>query len=223
MRAFVSAAAGVVALTLASPAAAVIFIGTGAGTVMPDENLLFNNNPPNGLTIAGITNTTATLVNVSAGETLVGNGGQARVEAADGLIGTAFTFNGLADQTIGLDFADASASFDQVEFRIFVGRGTATSLTLNFFDTDGEQFTQTFAIPSNGFFFADAMDGQRIDYFSFAANGTFEDVRQIRIGGIGGPGQAIIPEPTAWALMILGFGGVGGMMRRRRAEITEFV
>ena len=26
-----------------------------------------------------------------------------------------------------------------------------------------------------------------------------------------------VPEPTAWGLMILGFGGVGAMMRRRRA------
>jgi hypothetical protein len=29
----------------------------------------------------------------------------------------------------------------------------------------------------------------------------------------GGPG---VPEPTAWALMILGFGGVGAVLRRRR-------
>lgn len=29
-----------------------------------------------------------------------------------------------------------------------------------------------------------------------------------------------IPEPGAWALMILGFGGVGGMLRRRRPALT---
>ncbi len=32
---------------------------------------------------------------------------------------------------------------------------------------------------------------------------------------IGGPTGAV-PEPAAWAMMILGFGGVGGLMRRRR-------
>jgi hypothetical protein len=27
-----------------------------------------------------------------------------------------------------------------------------------------------------------------------------------------------VPEPAAWALMIVGFGGVGGLLRRRRAR-----
>ncbi len=30
-------------------------------------------------------------------------------------------------------------------------------------------------------------------------------------------GTAAVPEPAAWAMMILGFGGVGAMVRRRRA------
>jgi len=30
---------------------------------------------------------------------------------------------------------------------------------------------------------------------------------------------ALIPEPTAWALMIMGFGGVGALARRRRASL----
>ena len=34
-------------------------------------------------------------------------------------------------------------------------------------------------------------------------------------GDPGGPGTAV-PEPATWAMMILGFGGVGAMMRRRR-------
>jgi len=29
-----------------------------------------------------------------------------------------------------------------------------------------------------------------------------------------------VPEPAAWALMILGFGGVGGLMRRRRTALA---
>lgn len=32
-------------------------------------------------------------------------------------------------------------------------------------------------------------------------------------------GPAAVPEPAAWGLMILGFGGVGGLMRRRRAWV----
>jgi hypothetical protein len=32
----------------------------------------------------------------------------------------------------------------------------------------------------------------------------------------GGGGQGGVPEPVSWSLMILGFGGVGAMLRRRR-------
>jgi len=32
----------------------------------------------------------------------------------------------------------------------------------------------------------------------------------------GGGGGNVIPEPATWAMMILGFGGVGSLMRRRR-------
>jgi hypothetical protein len=34
------------------------------------------------------------------------------------------------------------------------------------------------------------------------------------------PGGSDVPEPATWALMILGFGAVGGAMRRRRAATT---
>jgi hypothetical protein len=37
-------------------------------------------------------------------------------------------------------------------------------------------------------------------------------------GGLGGGGG--VPEPSAWALMILGFGGVGATMRNRRRSLV---
>jgi hypothetical protein len=59
-----------------------------------------------------------------------------------------------------------------------------------------------------------ATDGELIDYFSIAANNTIGDIRQVRLGGV----QLIptVPEPATWAMMIAGFGGVGGMARQRR-------
>ena len=30
------------------------------------------------------------------------------------------------------------------------------------------------------------------------------------------PGITAVPEPASWALMLVGFGGLGGMLRRRR-------
>jgi len=32
------------------------------------------------------------------------------------------------------------------------------------------------------------------------------------------PGMAAVPEPATWAMMIIGFGGVGALMRRRRRD-----
>ena len=214
MKNFWACAGSALALMVAVPASATVVIGTGAGTIQPDENVLFNNNPPNGLTVQGITNQSGTLVSITGGETLAGSGGQARLDAADGLIDTTFDVNGgPTDQLLLFDLADAGLAFTEAEFRLF--GGTATQATLTFFDTDGESFTGAFAIPSNGFFNAFAVDNQQIDYFTVAANGSIGDVRQIRIGGIGDILSAI-PEPESWALMILGFGGIGATLRQRR-------
>jgi len=213
----VLAFAGAAAALAAGPASAMVIIGTGAGTVQPSENLLFNNNPPDGTTIAGVTNQSATSVAISGGETLAGSGGQARVGAVDGLIDSTFTFNGLANQALGFDLTDPAKAFSSTEFRIFVGNGTATQATLTFVDTAGQQFQNTFAIPANGFFNAQATDGERINFFSVGTNGSFEDARQIRVGDIGSI-SALLPEPTSWAMMIMGIGGVGLSLRRRRAR-----
>lgn len=215
-------AAAFAAVLAAAPASAAVIIGTGAGAVQPDENLLFNNDPVNGLTITGITNQSHTQVSVTGGETLVGNGGQARVEAADDRISSAFAYQGLSGQLLGFDFADSAKAFDQAEFKVFVGSGTATVLTLTAFTTAGQQVQQAFDIPSNGFFYLNATGGDLIDRFSFAANGSVEDVRQIRIGGVQEIGEqvsAAVPEPATWAMMILGFGGLGAALRARRAAV----
>jgi hypothetical protein len=51
-----------------------------------------------------------------------------------------------------------------------------------------------------------ASPGQALDSFNAAATGNFG------IGGMGG-----VPEPATWGLMLVGFGGAGAMIRRRRA------
>ena len=210
--------AAAVSLAVASPAAAAIVIDVGPGVLQPEENLLFNNNPAPGLTVEGVTNQTNTFVSIFGGETLVGDGGQARLDTLDGTISSTFTFQGLANQLVGFDFSDPTLAFTSTEFRLF--GGTATEATLTFVDTDGEVFTETLTLLPNGFFNAVAIDDQLIDYFSIAANGTIGDIRQIRIGGvteINGGGGGEIPEPTTWAMMILGFGAAGASFRRRRA------
>jgi hypothetical protein len=205
-----AASAALLLAVAGSPAAATIVLDVGPGVLQPDENLLFNNNPTPGLTIEGVTNQTGTGVTIEGGETLTPAGGQARLDTLDGKISTPFTFRGFANQLVGFDLTDGGLAFTETEFRIF--GGTATELTLTFVDTAGEVFQQTFGIPANGFFNARTLDGQLIDYFSLAANGTIGDVRQIRIGGVTG----IVPEPATWAMMLLGFGAAGAMLRTRR-------
>ena len=53
--------------------------------------------------------------------------------------------------------------------------------------------------------------------FSFGTNHEFIGHGVCISGcGVGIGQQAFVPEPATWALMILGFGGVGAMLRRQR-------
>lgn len=80
--------------------------------------------------------------------------------------------------------------------------------TLAFDQANGNQSAPT----TNGrytFVFSQAVTGVRLD----SAQNSFEISN---IGAIAGFGPAGVPEPASWALMILGFGGVGSLLRRRR-------
>ena len=213
MKTQLAAAVSALALLVAAPASATIVIAAGTSSVPPEQNLVFTNNPANGTAITGLTSLTNALVSINGGETLVGNAAQARLQAGDGLISSTFTYNGLTGQNLGFDLSDPGLFFTQAQFRIFVGGGTATQATLTFVDTAGQQFQNTFAIPANGYFNAQAIDGQPINYFSVSTNGSFADIRQMQFG-------AIVPEPQTWALMILGFGAVGAVLRHKRRQLA---
>src|SRR6185437_16766711 len=63
--------------------ATVVITETGSGP-NPAENVLFNNNPPDGTTIQGVTNNTSTAVFFNSTDVLHGSGGQSNVTATDG-------------------------------------------------------------------------------------------------------------------------------------------
>jgi hypothetical protein len=45
-----------------------------------------------------------------------------------------------------------------------------------------------------------------------ANGGELDDIRQVRLEGV----ASAVPEPSTWAMMILGFFGVGYMAYRRK-------
>lgn len=87
----------------------------------------------------------------------------------------------------------------------------------------------TFIVPSVGFgalgngankYIVTASGGDVIKSFDFLFEPAVDDVKQFRLLAVDGGGGGAVPEPAAWAMMILGFGGVGAMMRRKRHALA---
>lgn len=70
------------------------------------------------------------------------------------------------------------------------------------------------AQPSDFLYVADvnSLQGRYLRYSVLETNGVNPGLSDIHFSG-----SAAVPEPAAWGLMIVGFGGMGVMLRRRRA------
>jgi hypothetical protein len=117
--------------------------------------------------------------------------------------------------TSGITFAGIGAQIDASTGRV-IQAGTGS---------DGHFFSNTLGY----WFTADIFDASTGKTYNVAAKDAFGPIPPppdpcllpnppSRCGGDdgGGGGQGGIPEPATWAMMILGFGGVGAVMRRRR-------
>ena len=209
-------AGGLAAGAAAVPASAAVVICSGNNCVGTSENVLVTaqTNTLLGQTISGQTNNTNIgVIFSSTTDILRGDAnGQADVGSTDGLL------NSLTFALVpGFGFTSAT-------FNLFPKPGNvaneATSVVISYW-TPGLGM-QTRSINTNGqnFLGISGNAGEIFTSVGFTGNPAttgIQDMRQLRLGGV----QSLVPEPSTWALFILGFGVLGGAMRRRTRKFAE--
>jgi hypothetical protein len=180
--------------------------------VQPEENLLFNEEylVHEGNPVQGETNKTEEIYNIYGEENLSANGGQARVEAADGGFDYAL-----------LDALRPEVFFTEYEANLKLEAKASGLATVTACDQFNECESLTFDI-ANGenTFTVTSHHGQVINTVAVRTTVELHDIRQIRLGGIverhGGGSSHNVPEPGTAALMGLALAGMACYSRRRR-------
>ena len=216
MRKILYAVAIAAAVGVASSASATI-IQVDASSIQ-GANVLFNTGTQTGTTVFGHTNlgnnTLAfTGTTLGGGNIISAQGGQARVE---GNVNAATPNPNDTLQLTSLQFGLINqATFNNLEFNVF--GGTATSVTFNIVDNEGQLFTFANLLlgPGENFFGFQGINNETIRTVSATLNGGggVNDFRQIRLDGFA---ATAVPEPGTWAMMLLGFGAIGFSVRRKR-------
>lgn len=110
-------------------------------------------------------------------------------------------------------FLLGGAGFSQADFAL---DQASKPITLQFHLSDGTDQTVIIDKPTGSEPFGIQADSgtyiTRVDISTTA--GSYATFKQLKLGGFS-PGA--VPEPATWAMMLLGFGGIGMAMRRRRS------
>jgi hypothetical protein len=123
---------------------------------------------------------------------------------------TIFTASG-ADLTT-LTFQLMTGAFTAAEFNLEQGTPRTFDVTLSAVG-GGSQVIHVDNSSGANIFDIIAGTGESYTTATFSStNGSFKDFKQLRL--VLAPGS--VPEPATWAMMLLGFGGIGMAMRRRR-------
>jgi hypothetical protein len=187
----------------------------------PEWNILFNDPSLTlaGTTVEGITNSAPeTVFHFTGVESLLGDGGQARVQSADG----AFTSLLIEPEANDTWFTKFEANVSVLK----PARGNATgTLTVTAYDKFGVPTVDSFAISSNGnnFFNVFASASDVISAILIQSSVSLTEARQIRVGGVATDpgGNEQVPEPAELLLLGAGLLAVGRHMRKRHALVAR--
>jgi hypothetical protein len=205
IRTLATATAGF-ALAIATAARADIVVLAGADTAGTETVLLDGGVlDPN---VSGTGATTGGELNFVASENVFATtSGQLAIVANDGAM-------------TGLSVFAAAPSNLLTKFLVNVNAVADGTVTLTVYEPNSDVNSFNFSVAGNGenFFTITAVNGQKINRIDMTgAFGTqFADFRLMRATFEGlPPDTGGIPEPATWAMLILGFAGVGSRLRRR--------
>lgn len=203
--AFLAGLSASAALAFAGAASAGVVIDTGANGPA-NKNVDWTQEPGGDLLVEGFINNTTIGVNVEGNEDIKtsSQGGVVWIVATDGsgLNFLKFTLDGYDFSSFEVDLKDPTGNNPTWSVTILTDNGT----------------TETFNNFNGGYINAYGTGGSRISSVQFQTNADIAGVGQVRFGGAREIG--VVPEPTTWAMMILGFGAAGTLLRRRRAVIA---
>jgi hypothetical protein len=173
--------------------------------------------------VSGTTNVNLGTFDAPGSLTVTGNvgigGPQVNFTSTNGLLetntGAATIFTASGSLLTQLTFTLVTGSFTAAEFNLENGDPTSFDILLSAVGGGSQTIHIDNAHGSNIF---DIIAGAGESYTSASfstTSGGFNDFKQLRLV-LGTP--AAVPEPGTWALMLLGFGGIGVAMRRSRKQ-----
>jgi len=215
MRVLTGVALATVATMIATPASATINL-VGANTIQ-GANVLFNSGTQTGTSVTGSTQggtiISFTGTTVGGANVISANGGQARIEGAPDT-STNNPNDTLLLQTLSFGLL-GGGTFNNLEFNLFNGGGTTGTVSFVLTDDQGQTFAfdnLALGVGQNFFGFLGTA-GETIANVSFTTTAGIGDVRQIRLDDVA---VGAVPEPATWAMMLIGFAGIGMSLRRAR-------
>jgi len=209
-RVLITALAAAATIALASPAEAAATLQlctSGASCVSGTTNVNLDSfNAPGAGTVTGTVGIGGPIVQFQS------HGGSTLLETNTGAA-TIFTASGaLLNQ---LTFTLLSGSFTAAEFNLLSGDPTSFDVVLTALGGGTATIHVDNANGSNIFdIIAGAGESYTSASFSTTSPAGFTTFKQLRL--VLAPGG--VPEPSTWAMMLLGFGGIGFAMRRSRKQ-----